>query len=103
MTPNSSAPARTAELSSPHAPDATRRRLIGLVVGIALLVAACAASLAVGSATVPLQTVWQALTGAHDSEAARIITTLRLPRSVLGLLAGAALGVAGALIQAVTR
>ncbi|MCT3016621.1 Fe(3+)-siderophore ABC transporter permease, partial [Propionibacterium freudenreichii] len=64
MTPNSSAPARTAELSSPHAPDATRRRLIGLVVGIALLVAACAASLAVGSATVPLQTVWQALTGA---------------------------------------
>ncbi|MCT2988541.1 Fe(3+)-siderophore ABC transporter permease, partial [Propionibacterium freudenreichii] len=51
MTPNSSAPARTAELSSPHAPGATRRRIIGLVVGIALLVAACAASLAVGSRT----------------------------------------------------
>jgi iron complex transport system permease protein len=47
--------------------------------------------------------VWDALTGADTGRDAQVVTTLRIPRTVMGLLVGAALGVAGALIQAVTR
>jgi iron complex transport system permease protein len=60
-------------------------------------------SIMVGSRDVPLSTVWGTLTGTETGRDADVVTTLRIPRTAMGLLVGAALGVAGALIQAVTR
>ena len=62
-----------------------------------------AASLAIGSRGVPLAEVVGALTGNDGSDAHAIVRELRVPRTELGLLVGAALGGAGALMQGVTR
>jgi iron complex transport system permease protein len=78
-------------------------RGLGLLVAVAVLVLAIALSLVVGSKPVPLGTVWDALTGYDGSGDHVIIRDLRLPRTVVGLLVGTALGVSGALIQSMTR
>ncbi|WP_312173829.1 iron chelate uptake ABC transporter family permease subunit, partial [Microbacterium sp.] len=49
------------------------------------------------------QAVWATLQGGGTPETDYIVFDLRIPRTVTGLVAGAALGVAGALIQAFTR
>lgn len=60
-------------------------------------------SLAVGANTLSPQTVLETLRGEGTTETDYIVFDLRIPRTVAGLAAGAALGVAGALIQAFTR
>lgn len=71
---------------------------LALVAGLMLL------SLAVGSRPVPLAEVLAAL---HDPDPLNdlhlVVRELRLPRTFLAVTAGAALGVAGAVMQAVTR
>jgi iron complex transport system permease protein len=57
----------------------------------------------IGARDVPLRVVWETLIGASSDPDAETVLSLRIPRTVLGLLVGAGLGVAGALIQAVTR
>ncbi|SFK41451.1 FecCD family ABC transporter permease [Geodermatophilus ruber] len=81
-----------------------RSRLLG-VLGLLVLVALAAmVSIAVGTRSIGLGTVWQALTDPGlGGEEAVIIRELRLPRTALGLLVGLALGVAGALAQGHTR
>lgn len=75
----------------------------GLVLG-GLLLLAVLLSLALGARDVPLGTVLQALfspvEGNNDHS---VVLDQRLPRTVIGLLAGAALGVAGAMMQGLTR
>jgi len=78
-------------------------RLAGLLVAGLLLLGALAASVALGSRTIPLGEVWHALWHQPRSSAEEIVRELRVPRTLLGLLVGAALGVAGALMQALTR
>ena len=80
-------------------------RLVGLILSLVLLVVAVAASIAVGSRDIPLDVVWQALAGhaPAGSTDAVVILDSRLPRTVIAVAAGLGLGVAGALIQAVTR
>ncbi len=75
----------------------------GLGIATVALVGACALSVAVGSRSVPLNEVWQALTdpGVHTIAAEAVRT--RVPRTVLGLIVGASLAVSGALMQALTR
>lgn len=63
----------------------------------------CVASLAVGTENVSLSTVWQAVTHYRDVGDQWIVHDLRIPRTVLGLLVGLALGLSGTLIQAVGR
>ncbi|MFJ6213282.1 FecCD family ABC transporter permease [Streptomyces sp. NPDC092296] len=77
---------------------------LGLVVLTALLVLALVASLAVGAKSVPAGTVLDAVFH-HDPDNADqlIVTSLRLPRTVIGLLAGAALGLAGTVMQGLAR
>ncbi|MFT4042389.1 MAG: iron chelate uptake ABC transporter family permease subunit [Gordonia sp. (in: high G+C Gram-positive bacteria)] len=83
---------------SPH-----RRRALGLIVILAALVLASMASLAFGAKPLSLHAVWAGLWQPDDSEASVIVCTLRVPRTIVGVVAGAAFGVAGALIQALTR
>jgi iron complex transport system permease protein len=80
------------------------KRMTGLLLGLALLVAVSVASLLVGTRSVTVSTVLDALF-AYDANSAEhiIIRDYRLPRTLLGLLCGAAFGVSGALIQAATR
>ncbi|TVT50697.1 iron chelate uptake ABC transporter family permease subunit [Amycolatopsis rhizosphaerae] len=80
-----------------------RRRLTGLAALVALLLVICAASVAIGAKSLPPGEVWTALRHPTGTEADLIVRSLRLPRTVLGLLAGLALGAAGALMQGHTR
>lgn len=61
-------------------------------------------SITVGARPVTLETVWSALT-AYDPTSTdhRIIWDLRLPRTIIGLGVGAALGLSGAVLQGATR
>lgn len=57
------------------------------------------ASVLLGSAWVPPGELWMALQGDDGSTLARIFWELRVPRSLLGLLVGASLGLSGAALQ----
>ena len=71
-----------------------------VAVGAVALVAAAAASMVVGAVHVPLHDIWRSLTGpAQPGPLKQIVTELRLPRTVSAAIVGAALGVAGALLQ----
>lgn len=74
----------------------------------ALLVVVAAASLAVGARALSPAEVWHGLFAAPEpdqrlTEIRLIVRTVRVPRTVLAVVAGVALGVAGALIQGYTR
>jgi iron complex transport system permease protein len=76
-----------------------RQSLVVLVAGAVLLLAA-AASMTLGAVHVPLHDVISSLTGnAQDGPLKEIVVGLRLPRTVEATVVGAALGVAGALLQ----
>jgi iron complex transport system permease protein len=78
----------------------TIRRSSVVVTATAALLAACVASMIFGAVHVPFQDIWKALTGqAEDGPLRQIIVELRLPRTVSAIVVGAALGVAGALLQ----
>lgn len=79
------------------------RRLYGLLVAFICLVLVVTLSLMVGSRDVSPITVWNALTGIDTGQDAGVVITLRVPRTILGILVGVGLGIAGAVIQAVTR
>jgi iron complex transport system permease protein len=81
-----------------------RRRRVLLLLGLLLALAlAVVASVALGARAVPPASVWAAITGGGDSTDALVVRELRVPRTALGLLVGAALGAAGALLQGHTR
>jgi iron complex transport system permease protein len=96
-------PASAAEARAATRPAGLSRRLLGLLIIFACLAVAIMASFLVGSRTVSSDVVVDALVGGATGSDADAVRNLRLPRTVLGLLVGMALGVAGALIQAVTR
>lgn len=79
------------------------RRPAGLIVTVAALGVMCVLSLAIGTETVGLATVWQAVTDYTDTGNQWIVHDLRIPRTVLGIVVGVALGLSGALIQGLTR
>lgn len=81
----------------------TRGRVTVLLVLAVLLLVAVLASLAIGSRTVPVAEVLDALAGRGMGTDATVVRDLRLPRTLVGLLVGLALGGAGALMQTLTR
>ncbi|MFB7273831.1 FecCD family ABC transporter permease [Streptomyces sp. NPDC056244] len=96
------------EPSAPPVPAAAPRerripRAAGLLISLGVLLLVCGASIAIGAKSVPLGDVWHGLV--HDSGTGNdvIVVDVRLPRTVLGLLVGTALGLAGAVMQALTR
>ena len=79
-----------------------RRRLGGFALTLAVLAVCIVVSLVLGSKELSLERIVGGLTGA-DADAWTIMFDLRGSRTVLGILVGAALGIAGALMQAFTR
>jgi iron complex transport system permease protein len=79
-------------------------RFAGLLVAAAGLALLVLLSLAVGSKPIPLPDVWEALTAFDPAvEDHLIVRSLRGPRTVVALLVGLGLGLAGALMQGLTR
>jgi hypothetical protein len=76
---------------------------VGLAVAFAFLLAAVLLGIAIGTRSLPLAEVLGVLGGHDDTDAAIIIWEQRIPRTLLGVLIGAALGVGGAVAQGITR
>lgn len=81
---------------------------MGLGALMAILVVTAAVSLAVGARALSPAEVWHGLFAAPEAdqrltEIRLIVRTVRVPRTVLAVVAGIALGVGGALIQGHTR
>ncbi|MEK5143732.1 FecCD family ABC transporter permease [Paenibacillus sp. FSL M7-0134] len=70
---------------------------------IAALLAGLLLSVAIGPVRMDIPTMLTALFTEHPSKDQLIVLTVRLPRAVIGLIVGAGLAVAGALMQAITR
>jgi len=89
---------------SPGAADTTKARrgpVWGVLLGALLL--SFLLSLAVGANPLSIGQVWHGLLHPDATEASTIVWTERMPRTLLGIAIGMALGVSGALIQALTR
>ncbi|WP_447005293.1 FecCD family ABC transporter permease [Saccharothrix isguenensis] len=80
---------------------ALRTTRLLLLVGLLVLVAL--ASVAIGAKPIPLGDVWHALTSPAGLENDLVVRELRVPRTLLGIAVGIALGVGGALMQGHTR
>ncbi|MFE6963715.1 FecCD family ABC transporter permease [Agromyces sp. NPDC057679] len=80
------------------------RAIAVLVIAAIVLVAIVGASLVLGVRAIDPAVAWQALVAPDAANADHnVIWQLRVPRTVIGLLAGLALGLGGTLIQGVTR
>jgi iron complex transport system permease protein len=76
------------------------RRVVVLAILLAALIAATIAELALGAIQVPPGEVIDILLGkGHGGPNQQIVEALRLPRTIEALVVGAALGVAGAILQ----
>lgn len=90
-------------MRAPRAVSAPQRRAIGLLAALVLLSALLVLSLLVGAKEIPPAVVWDALFHPSDEIDQFAIRDYRLPRTMVGLVVGMALGLSGALIQALTR
>ncbi|KOU65649.1 iron ABC transporter permease [Streptomyces sp. MMG1533] len=96
-----SPPEQRAE-TAPAPPTRRAIRAIGLLGSVVILVLVALASIAIGAKALSMGQVWHGLfqdTGTYGD----VVVADRLSRTVLGLLAGAALGLSGAVLQALTR
>jgi iron complex transport system permease protein len=75
----------------------------GLVPAALLLFLAVLASLAFGAGEVGPARAFEALTAGNDEDARFAVLQLRLPRTLVAVAVGLALGVAGAVLQAAAR
>lgn len=92
--------------AAPDKPSPPRRhavRAAGLLLALALLVLVCLASIGIGAKALPLADVWHGLFHYAGSSDDVLVRKVRIPRTVLGLIVGSALGLAGAVMQALTR
>lgn len=79
------------------------KKIVGLIVALVLLVAVVFLSLMVGAKTLSIDVVWQALFTSAQNYDVTIIHEARIPRTVIALFVGPAFGLAGAVIQSLTR
>ncbi|MFG2829496.1 FecCD family ABC transporter permease [Streptomyces sp. NPDC048434] len=83
-----------------------RRHLLrsaGLVASVAVLAVIAVLGIAVGAKQIPLDQVWHGVFHYSGSDTDVVIRDVRFPRTLLGLIIGAALGLAGTVMQALTR
>ncbi|MFA3839319.1 iron ABC transporter permease [Streptomyces sp. NBC_01474] len=85
------------------AAPAARRRIVWTAAALVALVLAVLLSLAVGARAIAPSAVLDALVHGGHSDDAEVIRGLRLPRTLVGLMVGAALALAGTVLQGITR
>ncbi|MEH0422209.1 FecCD family ABC transporter permease [Streptomyces sp. B21-083] len=88
--------------TAPAPPKRRAIRAVGLVVSLGILLLVALASIAIGAKELSLEQVWHGLfqdSGTYGD----VVVGERVSRTLLGLLAGAALGLSGAVLQALTR
>ncbi|MFC5722999.1 FecCD family ABC transporter permease [Streptomyces gamaensis] len=98
--------ARSADGTSPEHPVPRRRnstRALGLLLSCAALLLIVLLSLMVGSRSMSPGEVWHGLFHATGTADDVVVGEVRVPRTLLGVLAGAGLGLAGSVMQALTR
>lgn len=95
LTPPTARPAPTTGVGG-------RRRVLWLVLALAAVVLAAAASVAFGARIVGWSDIADGLAG-HTATLSQAAVAQRIPRTVLALLVGASLGVSGAVMQGLTR
>jgi len=79
-------------------------RLLGLIGGLAGLAVIAVVSLRFGSIDITNSDAWNALVAySEESYEQTVVRFLRIPRTVIAMVAGCGLGVAGAVMQGVTR
>nr|WP_206328375.1 iron chelate uptake ABC transporter family permease subunit [Streptomyces sp. S3(2020)] len=96
-----SPPEQRAE-TAPAPPTRRAIRALGLLVSVAILLLVALASIAIGAKELSMGQVWHGLfenSGTYGD----VVVSERVWRTLLGLLAGAALGLSGAVLQALTR
>ncbi|MEH3033725.1 MAG: iron ABC transporter permease [Aeromicrobium erythreum] len=77
---------------------------VGLLVLLGVLALMCFVSVTLGTRDVGLGTIWKALVEPDPTRTdVTVIRELRVPRTIVGLLAGLALGLGGTLLQGLTR
>ncbi|WP_312866983.1 FecCD family ABC transporter permease [Streptomyces zagrosensis] len=97
--------AAPAEAVVPEPPPRRRNatRAAGLVAALGVLLLVMAASVAIGAKAIPLDQVWHGIAHYAGTDTDVVIKDVRLPRTLLGVLVGIGLGLAGAVMQALTR
>ncbi|WP_433365640.1 FecCD family ABC transporter permease [Streptosporangium sp. CA-115845] len=74
-----------------------------LLAALALLAVVAVAGVSVGTRAIAPAEIWRTFADYAGSDDHLIIRDVRVPRTILGILVGAALGASGALIQTLTR
>ncbi|MFE3608195.1 FecCD family ABC transporter permease [Streptomyces goshikiensis] len=95
--------AAEAAAPAPRRTAVTALRGAGLLVALAALILISLLSVWLGTRDIPFTSTWSVLWNPDGSQTSVIIHSYRIPRTVLGLLVGIALGLSGALMQALTR
>lgn len=92
-------------MSAPPAPRRalTTRRIGWTAAAFAALICAVVLSLCVGARPVPPSVVWDSLVHAAGGPDADVVRSLRVPRTLIALMVGAALALAGTALQGITR
>lgn len=80
-----------------------RRGVLAGAVGLVVLAGLGVLSLFVGSGSIPIADAWAALWDQSGSSTALIMREYRVPRTLLAIVVGIAFGLAGAVIQPLTR
>ncbi|MEU2112239.1 iron ABC transporter permease [Streptomyces sp. NPDC019507] len=88
-------------MSSAAAPGTGR--VVAIAAAVVALLVAVLLSLAVGARAVAPSAVLDALLHGGTSDSAQVVRELRLPRTLIGLMVGAALALAGMVLQGLTR
>ena len=107
LAPPPAAPAELPQETRPRGRHWGRhgaRRVVGLGLLIVALAGVCIFSITMGSRAITLMTIWDAFTSYDPTSASEtVVREMRVPRTLLGLSVGAALGLSGAILQGVTR
>ncbi|WP_462412984.1 FecCD family ABC transporter permease [Neobacillus sp. Marseille-QA0830] len=85
----------------------TQKNAISLIykfiLGLIILIGAFLAAMKLGAAETSVQEVWLAIASNEKTDTITMIREIRLPREVAAIFVGAALSVAGAIMQGMTR
>ncbi|GHB36589.1 siderophore ABC transporter permease [Streptomyces viridiviolaceus] len=79
------------------------RRAVAIPAAVLALALAMLLSLAVGARPIAPSAVFDALLHGGHGEAAEVVREMRLPRTLVGVLVGAGLALAGTVLQGITR